>query len=314
MTIFTTILLCMLLVFAAGFVTYLVEPRVVLDVIMRLVRSRARLTEKSVTVDGLTWPYLEGGPTNGEPVVLVHGFGADKDSWPLYARELTQKYRVIAPDLPGFGENTRDPQGDYGMGVQAHRLRAFLKAIGVEKCHLGGNSMGGFIALRFALDFPEGLHSLTLFNNAGVIGTDESDLQKEIAKGINPLEIQSVDDVTRLIAFVVHKPRPVPAGFRKVFFERYDEHREVLNSIFWAIAKTGLEEPLNDRLDGVTVPTLIVWGRHDQVLDVSSVDVLKAGIAGSEAVIFEDMAHVPMIENPSVTAAAHLPFLAKHAA
>ena len=85
----------------------------------------------------------------------------------------------------------------------------------------------------------------------------------------------------------------------------------MLDSIFWAIAADSLERPVNDRLADVKTPTLVVWGRHDRLIDVSCVAPIKAGIPNCQAVILEDIGHLPMIEAPETLATHHLPFLAK---
>jgi pimeloyl-ACP methyl ester carboxylesterase len=85
-----------------------------------------------------------------------------------------------------------------------------------------------------------------------------------------------------------------------------------ISKIFWTLVEDGTVHPLNDQLDRVKAPTLIIWGRHDQLIDVSCVEVLEAGIPNAESVVFEDVGHVPMIENPKGTAKHHLEFLAKY--
>ncbi|MEQ8742709.1 alpha/beta fold hydrolase [Parasphingorhabdus sp.] len=307
--IFLTVLGILVVSFIAVYVLF---PRLLFSFLRNALRRKGKLTEKSVKVGDLVWPYLEGGPSDGEPLVLLHGFGGDKDNWAMYAPEMVGKYRLIAPDLPGFGDNIRDIGRDYDMITQARLVRDFLDAMGIEKCHIGGNSMGGFVALRFALDYPDRLLSMTLFNNAGVVGADESELQKEAQAGKNPLEIHSADDVKRMLAFVAHKPMKVPGQFRKIFYEDFAAHRDLLDKIFWTLVEDGTVKPLNDQLGQVKAPTLIIWGRHDQLIDVSCVDVLEDGIPNAESVIFEDVGHVPMIENPKATAAKHLEFLAKY--
>ncbi len=309
MTIFLTVLAITVL---APLITYFVAPKALLDFIYQMARRRSGLTEKSVEVEGLCWPYLEGGPQDGIPIVLIHGYGGDKDNWTLYARHFTGKFRFICMDLPAFGDNDKSLEREYDMETQARRVIAFLDALGIDKCHLGGNSMGGFVTLVAALNFPERLESIALFNNAGVAGAGTSELQKQVEeKGINPLAVQSVDDVKRLLAFVAYKPIKAPRNFRKINFEQFDANRELLDRIFWSLVEDGMNHSLNDRLNEIKIPTFIIWGRHDQVIDVSCVDALTDGIVGSKAVILEETGHIPMIERPALTARHHLQFLAK---
>ena len=292
---------------------YLFFPEQIVLLARWLMRKRARVVRKSVTVDGRTWPYLEGGDPSKPTLVMVHGFGADKDHWTFYAPWLTKDYRLIAPDLPGFGENDRDGELPFDVGSQAARLKDFLDALGIDRPHLGGNSMGGWIALRFAIDYPNALRTLTLMNNAGILGADESELQKLAAdRDYNPLVIANLEDADRLIAFVVRKPTFVPARLKPVIYADALKHRALLDKIFWTIADEMEAKPLNDELHKVTVPTLIIWGRHDRLIDVSCVAVLEKGIADSRSHIFEHIAHVPMIEDPKATAEVQRAFLASH--
>lgn len=307
-----TILILLAAVVAAFVLLYLLAPRALFMWARNLQRGRGSLVQKSVRVGEMTWPYLEGGNPAGKPLVLVHGFGGDKDNWSFYAPYIKQDYRLIFPDLPGFGENDRSMAPDHSIAVQAERLRDFLDVLGIDKCHLGGNSMGGAIALRFALDFPERLLSLTLFNNAGVIGTEESELQQRVLAGESPLVPRTMADIDQLLAFVVHKPRWVPQQFKRVMFGEMKRHEALLDKIFNQIAGDALHGPLNDRLGEIKLPTQIIWGRHDRLLDVTCAVVQHQGIAHSELVIFEDVGHVPMIEKPAETARHHLAFLAKH--
>jgi pimeloyl-ACP methyl ester carboxylesterase len=277
-----------------------------------LLRRRGGMVRKSVRVDGLDWPYLEGGDPAKPLLLLVHGFGGDKDNWSMIAPYLTRDYRVIAPDLPGFGENERSADLPYDIAAQTRRLKQFADALGLDRPHVGGNSMGGWIALRYALDYPDALSSLILLNNAGVLGANESALQKQAAnEDYNPLVLADLDDADRLMAMVVHKPVRIPSRFKPVFFADALKYRDLLDRIFWVIAVEGRDRPLNDRLGDVKVPTLIVWGRHDQLIDVSCVPVLQAGIAGSRSHIFEHVGHVPMVEDPKATAGVMKDFLGR---
>ena len=300
------------LALAAVVALYFLAPRTLFNAARNAQRRKGGMVQKSIEADGLTWPYLEGGKADGEALVLVHGFGGDKDNWSFYAPCVKDHYRVIAPDLPGFGENTRAAGLDYSGAAQAERLAAFLDALGIETCHLGGNSMGGLIALHFALKYPQRLRSLTLFNNAGVIGPDESELQQMVGRGESPLVPRSLADVDKLMDFIVHKPRYIPGAFKKVMWQDMAPHQGLLDAIFAQIAEEALVKPLNARLGEVSVPTQIVWGRHDRLLDVSCATVQHEGIRDSELVVFEDVGHVPMIEKPAETARHHLAFLARH--
>lgn len=292
---------------------YFIFPGRLVAIGRALLRRRGGMVQKNVVVDGRTWPYLEGGDPAKPLLLLVHGFAGDKDNWSMIAPYLTRDYHVIAPDLPGFGENERNPDLAYDLQAQTARLKAFADTLRLQRPHVAGNSMGGWIALRYAIDYPDALASLTLLNNAGVNGANESELQKQAAnEDYNPLILASLEDADRLVAMVVHKPPHIPSRLKPVLYADGLKYRDQLDKIFWVIATEGRDHPLNGRLGEVKVPTLIIWGRHDKLLDVSCVPVLEAGIAGSTSHIFEHVGHVPMIEDPKATAAVMKGFLAKH--
>ena len=291
---------------------YFIFPGRLLALGRWLLRKRGGTVQKSVAVNGRAWPYLEGGDPAKPLLLLVHGFSGDKDNWSMIAPYLTRDYHVIAPDLPGFGENERNPELAYDIEAQTRRLKEFSDALGLDRPHIAGNSMGGWIALRYALDYPDALASLILIDNAGVLGADESDLQKQAVEGEgSPLVLASLEDADRLVAMVVHKPPFIPQRLKPALYADGLRYRDQLDTIFWIIANEARDHPLNDRLGEVKVPTLILWGRHDRIIDVSCVPVLEAGIAGSSSHIMEHVGHVPMVEDPKGTAEVMKGFLAK---
>ncbi len=306
----TTVVLILAALFLTALTIWFGFPQLVVRLIQGLMRSSSGLWEKSRTVDGITWPYLEGGPAAADTLVLVHGFGGDKDQWVQYAGHLTKTYHVIVPDLPGFGDNTKDPALTYHTGTQAERLRAFLKALGVERFHLAGNSMGGMIALRYAAAHPEELLSMALFNNAGIIGKEKTELELALDEGKNLLSVSEPADIDRLLGFLAYEPLKVPGPFKKVMFGKAKAAEDLHNKIFFdELAVEALQDAFNDRLAEIHVPTLVVWGTHDRLLHVTCADVLKAGLPKNHCVIFEETGHVPMMERPKESAAEHQEFV-----
>lgn len=291
-------------------IVYMFFPEKIMAFARRSLRRRGGLVQKSITVDGRAWPYLEGGNFSKPVLILIHGFSGEKDNWAMLAPELKQHFHIIAPDLPGFGENERRSDLGFDNESQTRRFHAFVKALGVKNPHLAGNSMGGWIALRYAMLYPDELSSLILLDSAGVMGADESELQQLAADEIyNPLTLSDVSDSERFLAFVMHKPPRIPARLKPVFHGDAIAHRDQLDEIFWIIAREMRDGALNDQLKHVRAPTLIIWGRQDRVIDVSSVDALQAGIPHARAVIFDEIGHVPMMEAPKMTATAMKDFI-----
>lgn len=297
---------------AAYLLTRFVFPLPAVRLLLRLVRRACGLSAHSIEVDGRVWHYLEGGAPDGEVLLLLHGFGGDKDNWPIYARYFRKRYRIVIPDLPGFGDNWRDDDADYGIPAQTRRLHAFVNTLTLGRMHLVGNSMGGYLALVYTLEHPDDVRTLTLLNNAGVRGADKSELEVRAERGESPLVIASAAEFDDLLKFLVYRPLPVPAFVKTFFTRRALERREFLDRLFWGLFDEIRDAPLNDRLADIGAPTLIVWGRHDRLIDVSSVAAMTAKIPHSDSVIFDDVGHIPMLEKPAATARAQLAHMRRH--
>lgn len=271
-------------------------------------RFRSDLEYKSIVMDGETWHYLDGGPTEAPVVLLLHGFAADKDNWTRFSKKLTDQYRVIAPDLPGFGESARHAHGDYSVSAQSDWLHNFAAALKLGRFHLGGNSMGGHIAAFYAYRYSSQVKSLVLIDNAGIISPNASEMELALENGENPLLTSSAEDFDRLLGFVSYKQPFVPwpakgvlaqqtfenSAFNRRVFDRYKDARAV-----------GLEPLLTD----IRQPVLIIWGEFDRVLDVSSIDVMRPLLPQAKVVVMRDTGHIPMLERPQETAAHYLEFL-----
>ena len=273
------------------------------NIIMSL-RGLAGLSEKSIRVGKYTIVYLEGG--RGESVLLLHGFGADKDNWNLFSQYVTKKYHVIAPDLPGFGESSKIWSDQYDIAAQVKRVHEFVKEIGLKKFHLAGNSMGGLIAGVYAATYPDEILTLGLLDPAGVIDREPSQLSLELEKGNNPLIVESVSDYDKLLDFTFVKPPSLPDPLKSHFAEMAVQSKDFNKKVFIeATPGNQLETIMRE----IRAKTLILWGDTDRVLSVSSARVLQKGIENSKVIIMKDCGHMPMIERPEETARYYLEFI-----
>ncbi len=278
---------------------------------MNAARSGSGLSYKTIVIGDETWHYLEGGRKDAEVVLLLHGFGGDKDNWTRFSKSLTGSYRVIAPDLPGFGESAQHPDWEYSLPPQRSRVNGFVQALGLEQFHVLGHSMGGHLAALYTHKYPGQVLSMALFNNAGINAPDESDMQRALAKGQNPLVVDSLEDFDRLLAFVSYKKPFVPWPVKGVLAQKAMDHAEFHQFIFESYISdrsSGLEPILTD----IEKPVLILWGEFDRILNVSSVNVMRPLLPQAEVVIMKDTGHVPMLERPAETAALYLGFVEKY--
>ena len=267
-------------------------------------RSRANLVRKELTLpDGTRMVYLDGG--TGAPLVLVHGFGADKDNFTRVARYLTPNYRVIAPDLVGFGESTHRSDVDYHYAAQAERLHEFTQALGLSRLDLGGNSMGGGIAMSFAAQHPQEVASLWLIDCAGIGEAPPGELAKIVTTtGTNPLLITKESDYPAFIRFVMSNPPWIPGSVMDELARERIGNQDLERVVFAQIAA----DSVSAAIKGLATPTLIVWGAEDRALSVGTVPVLKALLPNAQAVVMPHVGHAPMIERPQQTAEDYLRF------
>jgi len=287
-------------------VAYFVLPGLLVKWATESERKAAGLQQKRVRVGDHEIVYLEGG--HGETILMLHGFGANKDNWTRFAKFICPAYHVVALDLPGFGESTCLEGASYSMVDQAKRLNRFADAVGLKKFHIVGNSMGGHIAARYTVMFPERVLTLGLFDSAGVRSPVPSEMAKRLSKGEpNPLVAGSVDEFDRLIKFVFSTPPDIPRFVKKLLVEEAQRHKLSNERIFKQLStETGALEP---DLPKIKAPTLVLWGDHDRVLDVSCVQILEKGLPHCTTVIMHECGHVPMIERPKEAAAHYLAFL-----
>lgn len=275
---------------------------------LALERRRAGLTLKRQRLaGGIEMPYLEGG--RGEPLVLVHGFGGDKDNFTRVAGLLVRHHRVIIPDLPGFGDATRDLGARYTVADQVERLQAFAAALGLDTFHLGGNSMGGFIAAEFAARHAHRVASLWLLDPAGTAAAQDTPIVRSyLAGGDFPLLLKSTDGIAPLLKAITSRPPLLPPSVKAMLARRavadHALHAAILDEV--AHGSPTLEE----RLPYITAPTLIVWGTEDKVLSPQGAAVLHERLPHSRVVLMPGIGHVPMMEAPRAVTAEYLRFRA----
>ena len=267
----------------------------------------AHLSSEQITVGDLSIHYYEGGPASGETIVMIHGFGANKDNWLRFAKFFTERYHVIALDLPGFGDSSK-PDASYDVGTQAERVTAFVKALGLSKVHLIGNSMGGHIAALYAARHPEQVLSLALLDNAGVTSPKKSELYEMLERNEpNPLVARDPESFAKLVSFVFVQPPNVPANVQRYMAEQASARSEQNDKVFKHLRERYI--PLEPELPKIQAPTLLLWGDKDRVLDVSSIEVMRPLLKKPSVVIMKDCGHVPMIERPEETAQHYQAFL-----
>jgi triacylglycerol lipase len=268
---------------------------------MALVRRRSGLQRKQASL-----PYLEGG-SGSETIVLLHGFGADKDNFTRVAAWLTPHFRVIIPDLPGFGEARRDAGEPHDMVQQMENVRTLLAELGIGRVHLGGSSMGGFIISEFAARYPQQVSSLWLLDPAGTeVAFDVAIVAQYRRNGEMPLLVRAPSDYQALLDVCMERIPYFPYCVKHQLAQRaaadFTLHTQIMRDLQQA-------PKLEAQYRRIETPALIVWGKQDRVLNPRGATAMQALLPDSQVVLMEGIGHLPMVEAPRQAASDYLAFL-----
>jgi pyruvate dehydrogenase E2 component (dihydrolipoamide acetyltransferase) len=240
-----------------------------------------------VEAGGKSVQYLIVGEGEGDPLVLLHGFGGDINIWVFNQETLAAEHTVYALDLPGHGASTKDV-GDGDLNSFVGVLTDFLDAMEVEKAHLVGHSMGGAIAGAFAQAHPERVASLILIASAGlgeeineeyIEGFIAANRRREMKNTLGML-FANPDLVTRQLVQDVMK------------FKRLDGVDEALRKVADKIFPDGKQADVPD-LSELSVPILAIWGSEDGIVPVSHSENLPENV---RVEVLKDTGHMPQME------------------
>lgn len=253
---------------------------------------------ESVVAGGFRTNYLESG--TGEPVLLIHGSGPGVTAyanWRLTIPDLAKRYRVLAPDMVGFGYTERPEGISYGVQTWADHIVGFLDALSIERASLVGNSFGGAIALRAATQHPDRVDRLVLMGSIGVPFpiTDALDAvwgyepSVENMRGLLDVFAYSRELVTDELAEVRYRASIQP-GFHESFNAMFPEPRQ---RHIEAMATR------DEEIAGLPHETLIIHGREDRVIPVRTSLRLLQLIDRSQLHVFGRCGHWTQIERSS---------------
>jgi pimeloyl-ACP methyl ester carboxylesterase len=255
-------------------------------------RPRAAAAGKDVTVLGFKLHYLEAG--QGAPVVLLHGLGGDGSRWSPNIEPLAKDFHVFALDQIGFGESDK-PLANYHTGMLAEFLVGFLKAAGVPKASLVGNSMGAGVALYTAVHYPEMVDRIVLADGGGFRAAAGSAAPPSPdALRRRQLQNSVTRDETREFFRVLFHDKSL------VTDRMVDEQLALRLRAAFTITKmqeAGERGSLSEQeVRSVKAPTLVVWGKYDELANPAGADRLEKTIPGARKAIVDNCGHMPQLE------------------
>ena len=260
-----------------------------------------------IEVKGIKIHYRDQG--QGYPIVLIHGTGASLHTWDAWTEELIKTYRVIRLDLPAYGLTGRDQQKRYSSVDYVNFLDAFLNKLGIEKFHLGGNSLGGLVSWLYASYHDQKVNKLLLLNPSG-FPFDSTPMVIKLAK-------------TPILNFFIRYVTPksfVKKNLKEVYYnddlitdETIDRYYDL--TLFEGnreafIDRSFIErENYTDRLSLIQSPALVLWGENDEWIPVEDSEKFKAHLNNIKVVIMPKTGHIPMEERPKESVTIALDFL-----
>jgi pimeloyl-ACP methyl ester carboxylesterase len=231
--------------------------------------------------------YYEGEastPGGGIPLVLVHGLADRGESWsPMMKRLKRAGFHVYAPDLLGYGRSPKPAGSDYSIATQEQFVADFIQAIGLQKPDVGGWSMGGWISLKLALDHPEMVDRVVVYDAAGI----KFDGAADRATIFHP---ETPDDVNKLAAVMEPEAKPLPAFVSRDVLRVLRADGPVIDKGM-ASMQTG-KDGLDTTLPGMQRPLLIVWGSLDRLIPLSAGQAMHALVPNSELDVVEGCGHL----------------------
>ncbi|APZ98807.1 alpha/beta hydrolase [Sphingopyxis sp. QXT-31] len=265
--------------------------------------------------------YRDQGKRDGPAIILLHGSNASLHTWEPLVKRLGSEYRVVTLDLPGHGLTGGTPDKDYGADGMAAAVDVVAAKLGLDRFVLGGNSMGGWVAWRYALGHPDRVDALLLLDASGM-PLRKGEKRPESNVGFRVLEYR----LGRWLATRI-TPRMLVEQSLRGSIEKQAVVDEPMIDRYWELlrfpgnreatvlrARLDREPAMAARVGEIRAPTLILFGKQDRIINATAAETFHERIRGSEVVLLDGIGHLPMEEAPDATAAAIADFLKRRLA
>lgn len=254
-------------------------------------------------VGGLSVRYYDAG--SGEPVLLIHGLGGSIESWTSNTGELAKSLRVIAVDLPGFGFSDK-PKMSYTIKFYREFVAQFLKLLQLEQVSIVGSSLGGHVAAEVAINNPELVKRLVMISPPGALPRSFKGTPA-LMRYAKVIKAKSVQQVKQALSAVDNKP--VDDSYAQIVYEKMSMPgaREAFLSALLGSTKA---PRLNNSLQKIKAPTLLLWGKEDIMIPVKFAEPFIK-MKNCRIVMLESCGHRAHADRPALFNKIVIDFLAE---
>jgi len=262
--------------------------------------AKKRLEELVVPIGKGQISYLAGGNrASTSTVLLLHGFAADKEHWlDLFPHFEQAGYQVIAPDLPGFGANFPDPDGQFDAASLAKQIRTFARQAGLVSFHLVGHSIGGIVAASYAYAFPTEVATLTLIEPLGVTSPAESDFDRQLKSHRNPFLIGKPEAYDQLLAYTTVTPPQMQPARKRRRAETLSTNRPFYQLVWSKLLEGDRGKLLDLMMPELKKRTLVVLGAKSKVVGAATGKMMELRMPDARVGTIPDCGHWVMLEKP----------------
>lgn len=264
--------------------------------------------------------YRDEGRRQAPPIILLHGSNASLHTFEPWVTRLKDKFRVVTIDLPGHGLTGEVPSGDYSNEAMVAVVNELANNLGLEHFVIGGNSMGGSIALRYALDHPKKITGLVLINSSGFM---RKRFQNDDSQGVLVFRLLK-NPWFRAIGEVMDPYYFVSQGLEAAFHQQAAVTEAMVMRYYDLALREGTRKATMKRFSAtedkkyqaqdlarINVPTLLMWGKEDAVAPFAFASGYETLIPRISTAYYDGVGHIPMEEVPEISAADLIAFMEK---
>lgn len=277
----------------------------------------ANSDSKFIQIAGSTVHFKDVGLRNDSlPLVLIHGTGASLHTWEGWTKALINEKRIITLDLPAYGLTGPNSNEDYSVEQYVKVVDSLLLKLGIKKCIIGGNSLGGFVSWNYAIQYPSKVNKLILVDAAGYKLTSKS----------VPIAFKMAQWPFINSAFLYITPRIViEKSIKNVYYDERKVTDELIDRYFELSLREGnrkafitrmtknkvFSENISELVKTISIPTLVLWGENDKLITLESAYKFHKDLPNDTLVILPRLGHTPMEEDPIATVNVVKDFLKK---